>query len=71
MGLAAASIPLVLAWSVSRGGAWLGFLSGLLGGVLALTAILRQNERSWLVLLSILPMLNVRMFIFAEFFFPH
>jgi hypothetical protein len=71
VGLAVASIVLILAWSILPGGAWLGFLCGLAGGILALVAIIRQQERSWLVFLSILPMLNVITFIAAELLIPH
>jgi hypothetical protein len=53
------------------GGAWLSFLCGLVGGIIALIAIIRQNERSWLVFLSILPMVNMFVFILAEFLIPH
>lgn len=69
--LAVASIVLVLAWSILPGGAWLGFLCGLAGGVMALIAVIRQQERSWLVFLSILPMVNVVIFIAAELLIPH
>lgn len=71
VGLAAAGILLVFAWSILPGGAWLGFLCELAGGILALTAIVRERERSWLVWLSILPMVNVFVFVLAEFLFPH
>jgi hypothetical protein len=71
VGLAAASFVLQFAWSILPGGAWLSFLCGLAGGVVALIAITRQQERSWLVYLSILPMLGVFVFILAEFLIPH
>jgi hypothetical protein len=71
VGLAAANIVLVLAWSILPGGALLGFLCGLAGGIVALIAVVRHHERSWLVFLSILPMLNVFVFILGEFLFPH
>lgn len=71
VGLALASIVLVLAWSVLPGGAWLGFLCALGGGIVGLIAVIRQQERSWLVFLSILPMLNVLFFIAAELLMPH
>jgi len=71
VGLAAASFVLQFAWSILPGGAWLSFLCGLAGGIIALIAIIRQQERSWLVFLSILPMLNVFTFIVAEFLIPH
>jgi hypothetical protein len=71
VGLAAASIVLLFVWSILPGGAWLSFLCGLAGGIIALIAIIRQHERSWLVFLSVLPMLNVFIFIIGEFLFPH
>lgn len=70
-GLAAAGILLVFAWSILPGGAWLGFLCELAGGIVALTAMIREHERSWVVWLSILPMVSVFIFILAEFLFPH
>jgi threonine/homoserine efflux transporter RhtA len=71
VGLAAASIVFILSWSVLPGGAILGFLSGLVGGILSLIAVIRQNERSWLVFLSILPLFWVLIFILGEFLVPH
>ena len=71
VGLAAASIVLMLAWSILPGGAMLSFLCGLAGGIIALIAVIRQQERSWLVFLSVLPMLNVFIFILGEFLIPH
>ena len=71
VGLAAASFVLMLAWSILPGGAWLSFLCGLAGGIVALIAVIRQQERSWLVFLSILPLLNVFIFILGEFLIPH
>lgn len=71
VGLAAASIVLLFAWSILPGGAWLSFLCGLAGGIIALIAIIRQQERSWLVFLSILPMLGVFVFFLGEFLIPH
>ena len=71
VGLAAASIVLILAWSILPGGAMLGFLCGLVGGILALIAVIREQERSWLVFLSILPLFWVLIFILGEFLVPH
>ena len=70
-GLAVASIVLLFAWSFLPWGAWPSFLCGLAGGIIGLIAIFRQQERSWLVFLSILPLLNVLIFILGEFLFPH
>lgn len=69
--LAAANIVLVLAWSILPGGALLGFICGLVGGVLALLAVMRQHERSWLVFLSILSLCWVLLFVLGEFLVPH
>ena len=71
VGLAATSVVLLLAWSFLPGGALLSFLCGLAGGIIALIALIRQGERSWLVFLCLLPMLNVIVFILAEFLIPH
>ena len=70
IGLAAACIVDILAYRI-LGGAMLGFLCGFIGGILALIAVIRQGERSWLVFLSILPMLWVLLFILGEFLVPH
>ncbi len=71
VGLAVANIVLNFAWSILPGGALLAFACGLAGGVLALIAVIRQHERSWLVFLSILPMVFVLLFILGEFLIPH
>ena len=71
VGLAAASILLILAWSVLPGGAGLAFICGFAGGVLALIAVIRQHERSWLVFFSILPLFWVLAFILGELLVPH
>ena len=71
IGLAGASIVLIFAWSILPGGAILGFLCGIAGGVLALIAIIRQHERSWIVFLSLLPLFWVLVFILGEFLVPH
>jgi hypothetical protein len=70
VGLAVASIVLNLAWSILPGGGILGLICGLVGGVLALIAVIRLHERSWLVFLSILPMLLALFFIPGEFLIP-
>ena len=71
IGLAVASFLLGFAWLFLPGGALISFLCGLAGGIIALIAIIRGHERSWLVWLSILPMINVFVFVIAEFLFPH
>ena len=71
LGLAAASLMFQLAWSVLPGGALLGFACGLAAGIVALIALIRQHERSWLVYLCILPMLGVFVFFLGEFLIPH
>jgi len=70
-GLAAASVILLPLWSFLPGGALLSFLCALASGVMALIALLRQHERSWLVFLCLVPMVNVFSFILAELMFPH
>ena len=70
-GFATASFVLSFLWLFLPGGAGASFLCGLAGGIIALIAITRQHERSWLVFLSILPMSNVFVFILGEFLFPH
>lgn len=71
VGLAIASILLMFAWMFLPGGAGLSFLCGLAGGILALIAIIRQHERSWMLWLALLPMLNVFVFFLGEFLVPH
>lgn len=70
VGLEVVCIVDILAYRI-LGGAMLGFICGLVGGVLALIAVIRQHERSGLVFLSILPMLWVLLFILGEFLVPH
>lgn len=69
--MAVANVVLMLAWTILPGGGALGLLAGLISGILALIAVTRRNERSWIVFLSILPMLNVLIFVLAEFLIPH
>jgi nicotinamide riboside transporter PnuC len=71
VGLAIAGMLLVPAWMILPGGAGLGFLCELAGGIVALIAIIREHERSWLLWLALLPMLNVFVFILGEFLIPH
>ena len=70
-GLGAANVVFNFSWSILPGGAILGFICGLVGGVLALIAVIRQHERSWLVYLSIVPMFSVLFFLLGEFLIPH
>jgi hypothetical protein len=58
-------------WMFLPGGAGLSFLCGLAGGIVALIAIIRQHERSWVLWLALLPMLNVFIFLLGEFLIPH
>ena len=71
VGLAVASVAGILGWSVLPGGAGLGFLCGLAGGIIGLITIIREHERSLLVFLTILPLLFVIFFVLGEFLFPH
>ena len=69
--LGAASVVLVLAWTVVPAGAALGFLCGLAGGAFALVAILRRGERAALVFVAVLPLLFVVGFVLAELLVGH
>lgn len=46
-------------------------LCGLVAGIVALVALARWNERSWLVWLPMLPGLFVIVFLLGEFLVPH
>ena|SRR3990172_1032750 len=46
-------------------------LWGLAAGVLALIALIRRHERSWLVWLALLPGVLVLFLVFGEFLVPH
>lgn len=46
-------------------------LCGFATGIVGLTTVTRQHERSWLVWLSILIGLNTLIFVLGEFLFPH
>lgn len=46
-------------------------LCGLTSGIVGLVAVTRQHERSWLVLLTLLPGLWVVFMLVGEFLFPH
>lgn len=50
---------------------FLMLLVGLASGIVALIAILRKHERSWLVWAALLPGLNTIVLIIGEFAFPH
>jgi hypothetical protein len=72
IGLAAASIVLLLGWTVlGRLGGVPGLALGLAGGVLALVAILRHGERALTVFAALLPFLNVLVFLLAELLIGH
>ena len=43
---------------------------GLAGGVVGLIAVIRQHERSWLVWLTMLPLLFVLFLVIGEFLIP-
>lgn len=72
LGFALAGILLNLLWSVMPFG--LGGFPGLacsaLGGLLALVAIIRDRESSWLVMLTVLPLLFALLSIPLHFIFP-
>jgi predicted membrane channel-forming protein YqfA (hemolysin III family) len=46
-------------------------LCGLCSGIAGLAAVTRQHERSWLVLLTLMPGLWVVFMLLGEFLFPH
>jgi hypothetical protein len=46
-------------------------LCGLAGGIVALIALLRNRERSWMVLLPLLPAAMVLLLVLGEFLIPH
>ena len=46
-------------------------LCGLASGIIGWIAVLRNHERSWLVLLTLLPGLWVLFMLVGEFLFPH
>jgi hypothetical protein len=67
VGLSAASVVLLLGWSlVGRLGGVAALAMGLAGGVAALVAILRRGERALVVLVALLPFLTVVAFLIAE-----
>jgi hypothetical protein len=46
-------------------------LCGLASGIIGWIAVIRNHERSWLVLLTLLPGLWVVFMLVGEFLFPH
>lgn len=46
-------------------------LCGLAAGIVALIALIRKHERSWLVWLSLLPGASVLFLLLGEFLIPH
>jgi len=46
-------------------------LVGLAAGIVGLIAIIKQQERSWLVWIAILPLLFVVFLLLGEFLVPH
>ena len=72
VGLAAASVVLLLGWSLmGRLGGVPGLAFGLAGGVVALVAIFRRGERALTVFTAFLPFLNVVVFLLAELLIGH
>jgi hypothetical protein len=71
LALAMAYFPLVSAWSLLPGGAALGFLAGIAGGVVALVSILRRGERAVTVFAAVVPIAFVGIFVLAELLVPH
>ena len=72
VGLALAYFVLTPMWSfLGPLGAWPALICGAASGVVALVAITRRRERSWVVFLCILPLLSVIVFFLGEFLLPH
>lgn len=71
VGLAVASLVLVLAWSLTPAGAFPGFVCGLAGGILALLAIFRRGERAISVFAAAVPLVMVVVFVLAELIIGH
>jgi hypothetical protein len=46
-------------------------LCGLASGIIGWIAVIRSHERSWLILLTLLPGLWVVFMLLGEFLFPH
>lgn len=66
VGLTVVHVALMLAWRVVPGGGGLGLGSGLVAGVVALVAIVRDRERALSVFIAILPLIAVVVFVLAE-----
>jgi len=67
VGLAVASIVLQSAWMLLGPlGGFPGLLAGLIGGIVALVAILRRRERAISVFVALVPFLGVIAFVLAE-----
>lgn len=71
VGLALAFPVLVTGWTILPGGAALGLLSGLAGGILALRAITSHRERGIAVFAALLPLVLVVAFVLAELLVGH
>jgi hypothetical protein len=72
LGFALAGFLLNMLWSIMPFGlgGFPGLLCSALGGLLALVAIIRDRERSWLVILAVLPLLFALLSIPLHFIFP-
>lgn len=66
VGLAGAFFVLVLAAAVVPRGAALGFVCGLGGGVVALSAVVRDRERAVTVFAALLPLVIAVAFVLTE-----
>ncbi len=67
VGFAAASIVLQSAWMLMGPlGGFPGLLAGLIGGIVALVAILRRSERAISVFIALVPFVGVVVFVLAE-----
>lgn len=64
--LTAASVLLMMAWTVLPGGGVIPLVCGLAGGVIALVAIFRHGERALAVLVALVPFLWAVAFVVAE-----
>ena len=69
--LAAAGIVLFLSWRLIPGGAAAGMVLWLVGGVLALVAILRHQERAIAVFATLVPLVFTILFVLAELIIGH